>query len=128
MSVTYTKLAKAFQHLLQNDDCAFIATNEDSTYPATGGLLPGAGSVFAPLQTALGGRKPIAIGKPNKTMLDCIKAKWASRPLILDYSWAAVNRHDFDPARTLMVGDRLNTDIAFGQAGGLSTLLVLTGL
>jgi 4-nitrophenyl phosphatase len=44
-------------------------------------------------------------------MLDCIKAK-----------------HDFDPSKTIMVGDRLNTDILFGKNGGLSTLLVLTGI
>jgi len=110
MSVTYTKLSKAFQYLLLNENCEFIATNEDSTYPSSGGLLPGAGAVFAPLVTALK-REPLAIGKPKKTMIDCIKAK-----------------HDFDPARTLMIGDRLNTDIAFGQSGGLSTLLVLTGI
>jgi len=44
-------------------------------------------------------------------MMDCIKAK-----------------HHFDPKRTIMVGDRLDTDIQFGQTGGLSTLLVLTGV
>ena len=37
-------------------------------------------------------------------------------------------RHHFDPERTLMIGDRLNTDIEFGKSGGLGTLLVMTGM
>lgn len=41
----------------------------------TSGLLPGAGAIVAPLATALG-KSPVAIGKPNKTMLDCIRAKY----------------------------------------------------
>ncbi|KAL0061305.1 hypothetical protein AAF712_011882 [Marasmius tenuissimus] len=109
-AINYTKLSKAFQYLTRNPGCQFIVTNEDSTYPAAHGLLPGAGSISAPLRYALG-KDPIAIGKPAKTMLDCIKAKV-----------------HFDPRRTIMVGDRLNTDILFGQAGGVSTLLVLTGI
>ncbi|KAI9452043.1 2-phosphoglycolate phosphatase [Lactarius psammicola] len=52
-----------------------------------------------------------AIGKPSSLMLDAIKAK-----------------HNFDPQRTIMVGDRLNTDIQFGKSGGVATLLVLTGI
>ncbi|OJT05892.1 4-nitrophenylphosphatase [Trametes pubescens] len=109
-AINYTKLSKAFSYILRNEGCAFLVTNEDSTYPTSDGLLPGAGSISAPLRYALG-RNPIAIGKPQRTMLDCIKAK-----------------HDFDPKRTIMVGDRLNTDIEFGKAGGLATLLVLTGI
>ncbi|KAF8123684.1 HAD-like domain-containing protein [Boletus edulis] len=108
--INYTKLSKAFQYLTRNPGCHFLVTNEDSTYPTADGLLPGAGSISAPLRFALG-EDPISIGKPAKTMLDCIQAK--------------VN---FDPARTIIVGDRLNTDILFGQAGGLATLLVLTGI
>jgi len=106
----YTKYSKAFQYLTRNPGCAFLATNEDSTYPTSEGLLPGAGAISAPLRYALD-RDPLAIGKPASTMLDCIKAKVP-----------------FDPARTIMVGDRLNTDILFGKNGGLATLLVLTGI
>ena len=73
-SINYTKLSKAFNYLLRNDGCHFLVTNEDSTYPTAHGLLPGAGSVSAPLRFALG-RDPLSIGKPAGTMLECIKAK-----------------------------------------------------
>jgi 4-nitrophenyl phosphatase len=73
-SISYTKYSKAFQYLTKNPGCLFLATNEDPTYPAAEGYLPGAGSISAPLRYSLG-RNPLSIGKPNKTMLDCIKAK-----------------------------------------------------
>jgi len=110
MQINYTKLSKAFQYLTRNPGCHFIATNEDSTFPIAAGLLPGSGAVSAPLRYALG-RNPICTGKPSSTMLDCVKAKV-----------------HFDPERTIMVGDRLNTDILFGKSGGLTTLLVFTGI
>lgn len=72
--INYTKLSKAFQYLTRVPGCEFICTNADSTYPSEFGLLPGAGSVSAPLRYATG-REPIVVGKPNSTMLDCIKAK-----------------------------------------------------
>ncbi len=78
--------------------------------PCQGRTLAGAGSLSAPLIFATK-RTPTIVGKPHKPMLDCIMA----------------TKH-FDPKRTIMVGDRLNTDIEFGKAGGVSTLLVLTGI
>ena len=57
------------------------------------------------------GRDPIVVGKPHQPMIDTIFVRFA-----------------FDKSRTLMVGDRLDTDIAFGQRGGIDTLLVLTGI
>lgn len=72
--MNYTKYSKAFQYLLQNPGCEFLATNLDSTYPSAHGLLPGAGAISAPLRYALG-RDPLSIGKPAGTMLECIKAK-----------------------------------------------------
>ncbi|KAF8508159.1 HAD-like domain-containing protein [Gautieria morchelliformis] len=109
-SMNYTKYSKAYQYLTRNEGRLFLATNEDATYPAGDGILPGAGSIIAPLRYTLD-RAPTSIGKPNKTMLDCIRAK-----------------HLFDPSRTIMVGDRLDTDILFGKNGGVGTLLVLTGV
>ena len=79
MKVNYTKLSKAFQYLQDDQNCHFIATNEDSTYPSSHGLLPGAGSISAPLRTA-SGRDPVCCGKPASTMLDCIKAKYVLIP------------------------------------------------
>ncbi|KAI0287187.1 HAD-like domain-containing protein [Russula brevipes] len=111
-SINYTKFSRAFRYLHSNPECAFLATGADPTYPSDKGILLGAGAILAPLLTALGPNRPVTvIGKPSSRMLDAIKAK-----------------HDFDPKRTIMVGDRLNTDIEFGKMGGLATLLVLTGI
>ncbi|KAF9425852.1 hypothetical protein BGZ94_007162 [Podila epigama] len=111
LNLNYTKLAKAFTYLNNKEQGAhFILTNDDTTFPAPNGVYPGTGSLAQPLITSLK-RQPLVMGKPNKPMLDCFFSNYHT-----------------DPARTCMVGDRLDTDIDFGVQGGIATLMVLTGV
>ena len=107
--INYLKLALAFAYLQRG--AIFLATNLDSTLPNARALFPGAGSISAPLIKMIG-KEPVALGKPSQAMMDAIEGKFK-----------------FDRKRTCMVGDRLDTDIAFGIEGGLGgTLAVLTGV
>lgn len=108
--INYRKLAYA-QAQLQDPQCLFLATNIDSTFPSAGRLLPGAGTIIQAVATSAGREPSAALGKPSQQMMDAVKA-----------------RFNFDPSRTCMVGDRLNTDMKFGQNGGLGTLFVLSGV
>ncbi|MDT4924386.1 MAG: 5-nucleotidase [Pseudonocardiales bacterium] len=87
----------------------FIATNPDVTGPSEEGPLPATGSVAALITTATG-RKPYFVGKPNPMMLR-----------------SALNRIDAHSESTVMVGDRMDTDIVAGIEAGLDTILVLSG-
>lgn len=109
--INYNKLAYAQAQLLKHPDTIFLATNIDSTFPSHGRLLPGAGTVIQAVATCSGRQPEAALGKPSANMMDCIKA----------------NYH-LDPERTVMVGDRLNTDMEFGKSGGLGTFFVLSGV
>ena len=73
-------------------------------------MYPGTGTMVAALTTCIG-RPPMVFGKPHPPMLKCI-----------------LDSMHLNPERTCMVGDRLDTDIAFGKHGGLHTLLVLSGV
>ncbi|KAF8935272.1 p-nitrophenyl phosphatase [Dissophora ornata] len=111
LNLNYRKLAKAFKYLSNKDqEVQFILTNDDSTFPAPNGHYPGTGSIVQPLIHALK-KQPLVMGKPNKPMLDCFFSNYHT-----------------DPARTCMVGDRLDTDIDFGAKGNIATLMVLTGV
>jgi 4-nitrophenyl phosphatase len=88
----------------------FIGTNPDVTLPTDVGIVPGAGSLLALLRAATG-VEPFVIGKPAPAMLE-----------------AAIDILHADPRRTLVVGDRLDTDIAGAAAAGLASALVLTGV
>jgi 4-nitrophenyl phosphatase len=105
---TYAKLKRAA--LLIRDGAAFIGTNGDKTFPSTEGLIPGAGSILAMLETATG-VAPLVIGKPGRPMFE-----------------AALRVTNTAADKTLMVGDRLDTDIGGAQAAGMKTALLLSGV
>jgi NagD protein len=87
----------------------FIATNPDVTGPSEEGPLPATGSVAA-LITRATGRDPYFVGKPNPMMLR-----------------SAMNKIEAHSENTVMVGDRMDTDVVAGIEAGLDTILVLTG-
>jgi 4-nitrophenyl phosphatase len=90
---------------------AFVATNPDPTYPVEGGgLIPGAGSIVAAVRTA-SGMEPTIIGKPDPFL-----------------TRTALDEAGLDPGETLVVGDRMDTDIESGRRAGCDTFLVLTGV
>ncbi len=87
----------------------FIATNPDVTGPSPEGSLPATGSVAAMIRQATG-IKPYFVGKPNPLMMR-----------------SALNRIEAHSETTVMVGDRMDTDVIAGMEAGLRTILVLTG-
>jgi HAD superfamily hydrolase (TIGR01457 family) len=106
-SVDYAKLRTAA--VLVERGAHLIATNPDASYPAPDGTLwPGAGALLAVITTTTG-RDAEVVGKPNAPMFE-----------------AALRRAG--GGRALVVGDRLDTDIAGANALELDSLLVLTGV
>ena len=103
----YSKMALALRFIQNGAD--FIATNTDTTLITESGMLPGAGAIVNAVQTVCG-KEPTVIGKPSD-----IIAK-----IVLD-------RLKLNPEEVLLLGDRLETDIAMGNKAGMKTALVLTG-
>jgi len=95
---------------LINAGAMFIATNPDSTGPLESGVVPATGALAALIEKATG-RAPFFVGKPNALMM-----RSAIRYL-------GVHSED-----TIMVGDRMDTDIVAGVMSGLETILVLSGV
>jgi 4-nitrophenyl phosphatase len=107
-SLTYQNLLHAT--LLIRSGVPFIVTNPDRTLPIPEGFAPGAGSISAAIQAATD-TEPIVIGKPQPELYRI-----------------ALERMGAAPNDTLVVGDRLETDIAGGQASGCLTGVVLSGV
>lgn len=104
---SFEAITKAIR--LVNDGARFIATNPDPSGPSAQGMLPATGSVAALISTATG-RSPYFIGKPNPLMMR-----------------SALNRLEAHSETTVMIGDRMDTDIISGLEAGLRTILVATG-
>lgn len=105
--INYKKLTRAT--LLVRSGVRLIGTNPDMTLPTPDGLAPGAGSIIAAIESASGESAKI-IGKPQATLLN-----------------SAIDMLGLSANEVLMVGDRLETDIAAGQNAGSATALVLSG-
>ncbi len=87
----------------------YIATHPDINCPTETGFMPDIGAIIAAVEVSTGRRPDVIVGKPYSPMVQALEAKTG-----------------LDVSQLCMVGDRLYTDIALGQAGVL-TVLVLTG-
>ena len=106
-ALTYEKLCRA--HVNIRRGAIFLASNNDHVYPVEGGDLPGAGSIVAAIEFATR-KKPHIIGKPNPYALELLMKE------------TKLKRDEI-----IMVGDRLDIDIAFAKNCGIKSALVLTG-
>ena len=88
----------------------FIATNPDATGPLESGIVPATGAMAALIEKATG-KAPFFVGKPN--------------PLMMRSALRYLDVHSED---TIMIGDRMDTDIVAGVMSGLDTILVLSGV
>ena len=105
--LTFKKLEDAC--ILLGKGVAYIATNPDWVCPTWYGYVPDCGSVCEMLFKATG-RRPLFIGKPQPDMV-----------------FLAMKKSGSSPEETLLIGDRLYTDIASGNNAGVDTALVLSG-
>jgi NagD protein len=107
-SYNFDVLTKAVRLVLAG--AQFIATNPDPSGPSTGGIVPGCGALAALVQRATS-INPFFVGKPNPLMMR-----------------SALNYLGTHSENTIMVGDRMDTDVVTGVQSGLETILVLSGM
>jgi NagD protein len=88
----------------------FIGTNPDPNGPSDGGIVPACGAMAALIEKA-SGKSPFFIGKPNPVMIR-----------------SALNYLGVHSENTIMIGDRMETDVLAGIQSGLETILVLSGV
>jgi NagD protein len=104
----YTNITSAVR--LVSAGARFVATNPDASGPSEGGIVPACGAMAALIEKATG-VAPFFVGKPN--------------PLMMRSALNYLGVHSED---TVMIGDRMDTDIVSGVNSGVETILVLTGV
>ena len=104
----FDQITRAVRLVMQG--AHFIATNPDPNGPAEGGIVPACGAMAALIEKA-SGKGPFFIGKPN--------------PFMLRTALSYLQVHSED---TVMIGDRMDTDILTGIESGMDTILVLSGV
>jgi len=108
--LNYAKLEAAMKPLIRG--ALFVATNTDHAIPTREGIAPGAGSIIALLEKALGRSIDFDAGKPNTLMLELAIERLGR----IDRSYIAV------------IGDRVDTDMEMARRAGVDGILVLTGM
>ncbi|MBP5304439.1 MAG: HAD-IIA family hydrolase [Lachnospiraceae bacterium] len=106
--LTYDKLVLTCK-LLSERNLPFLATNPDLVCPVGFGYVPDCGSICGMIVNAVK-REPVYIGKPNSVMADVAMATFG-----------------YSKEETVVIGDRLYTDIACGINAGVDTIVVFTG-
>ena len=105
--LTYKKLTDCCRLLGRDTD--YVATHPDYVCPVSYGYAPDCGSVIEMLYTATR-RRPIVIGKPEPAM-----------------AFLSMKLTGFSPEETIILGDRIYTDIACGVNAGIDTCFLLSG-
>ncbi len=105
---SFARLTQAIR--LVSGGARFIATNPDVVGPTEEGLVPATGALAA-LVAAATGVRPYYIGKPNALMMR-----------------SALRQLGAHSETSVMIGDRMDTDIIAGTEAGMRTILVLTGV
>ena len=108
-SLNYEKIERAV-HIIRTKGARLVGTNPDLTGPGERGIVPACGSLIAPIEMA-SGVKAYFVGKPNPLMMRHAMTRLSSRR-----------------EETVIVGDRMDTDIVAGVESGIETVLVLSGV
>lgn len=106
---SYERIEKAV-HLINRKGARLIGTNPDMTGPTEHGIVPATGALIAPIELATN-TKAYFVGKPNPLMMR-----------------RAVKRLEAMSRETMIVGDRMDTDIVAGVEAEVDTVLVLSGV